>query len=266
MRRTAFSLIELLVTIAIISILASLLFPVLGQARDFARSTVCISNNQQIGTASSLYLQDYDDTFAMTIYTPGDSLAYGTQMVTFYDLMLPYISKSRILQCPADPTAFDYREIAAIYNFNPYSALDYLSYVPNPGLFTSGCTTRLVNRHDVRTQSQLPFPSDQPAVYEGFLSAGLDTPVQARHRGGVNMVMADCHTHFMKLKLNTAPAAFDPIAKKYLDQWIIDKGPFRLPPDTLASKLKVWMFFGIVIDPECSGKLSTACTTNPPCY
>ena len=50
-RPTGFTLIELLVVIAIIAILAAILFPVFAQAREKARTTACLSNTKQIGTA-----------------------------------------------------------------------------------------------------------------------------------------------------------------------------------------------------------------------
>jgi prepilin-type N-terminal cleavage/methylation domain-containing protein len=56
-----FTLMELLVVVAIIAILAAILFPVLAQAREKARQTICLSNMQQLARAQSMYLQDWDE-------------------------------------------------------------------------------------------------------------------------------------------------------------------------------------------------------------
>jgi prepilin-type N-terminal cleavage/methylation domain-containing protein/prepilin-type processing-associated H-X9-DG protein len=64
MRRTAgFTLLELLVVVAIIATLAAILFPVFAQARSKARAVVCLSSVKQWGMATLLYTQDYDERF-----------------------------------------------------------------------------------------------------------------------------------------------------------------------------------------------------------
>src|SRR5438270_8287108 len=61
--KRGFTLIELLVVIAIIAIIAAILFPVFAQAREKARQATCVSNMKQIGTALTMYQQDYDETY-----------------------------------------------------------------------------------------------------------------------------------------------------------------------------------------------------------
>lgn len=56
-----FTLIELLTVVAIIGILAAILIPVVGAAREQARSAVCKSNLRQTGMAIHLYAQDNND-------------------------------------------------------------------------------------------------------------------------------------------------------------------------------------------------------------
>src|SRR3569833_2553172 len=67
-RSTAFTLIELLVVIAIIAILAAILFPVFAQAREKARQITCTSNMKQIGLAMMQYVQDYDETYPLSLF------------------------------------------------------------------------------------------------------------------------------------------------------------------------------------------------------
>ena len=55
-----FTLIELLMVVAIIGILASLLIPVLGKARESARDAVCKGNLKQWGIANYMYGDDWD--------------------------------------------------------------------------------------------------------------------------------------------------------------------------------------------------------------
>lgn len=88
-RRAAFTLIELLVVVAIIAILAAILFPVFAQARQKARQATCQSNLKQLGSAMLMYSQDYDETLIPADYqtVKGDYNSYTT-----WDILLgPYI-------------------------------------------------------------------------------------------------------------------------------------------------------------------------------
>lgn len=61
--RAAFTLVELLVVIALIAILAALMMPALGRAQALGRSSACLSNLRQMGVAWHLYLGDHGDRF-----------------------------------------------------------------------------------------------------------------------------------------------------------------------------------------------------------
>ena len=87
-RSSAFTLIELLVVIAIIAILAAILFPVFAQAKEAAKKTSCLNNIKQLGTATYIYLNDYDDTFFEDRFNCGGTAANGFSAVSVCDAYL----------------------------------------------------------------------------------------------------------------------------------------------------------------------------------
>jgi prepilin-type N-terminal cleavage/methylation domain-containing protein/prepilin-type processing-associated H-X9-DG protein len=108
-RRWGFTLIELLVVIAIIAILAAILFPVFAQARDKARSAACLSNTKQMGSAITMYAQDYDETLPEYWVDPaGESHNKGARndnpLGYWHNHIQPYIKNYNLFICPSART------------------------------------------------------------------------------------------------------------------------------------------------------------------
>ena len=101
-----FTLIEMLVVIAIIAILAAILFPVFAQAREKARQITCTSNLKQFGLAILQYAQDNDESMP-TAYKadvsgrPADQSARERlHKWAFMVEIMPYVKSEAHVQVP----------------------------------------------------------------------------------------------------------------------------------------------------------------------
>jgi prepilin-type N-terminal cleavage/methylation domain-containing protein/prepilin-type processing-associated H-X9-DG protein len=125
-RRTGFTLIELLVVIAIIAILAAILFPVFARAREKARQTSCLSNLKQIGLATLMYAQDYDECTPMlkTLLPAAVDTTAGSVNDPQSPMVVlnPYVKNSQIFVCPSRkhgiPVAGPFEMTYAFYGYD----------------------------------------------------------------------------------------------------------------------------------------------------
>jgi len=97
------------VVIAIIAILAAILFPVFAKARDRAKQASCLNNLKQIGTAVQMYANDNDERVYPQVYNeywampawiaPPRTATFPADLwATVY---LPYTGKSaEVFRCP----------------------------------------------------------------------------------------------------------------------------------------------------------------------
>lgn len=104
----AFTLIEMLVVIAIIAILAGILFPVFNQVREKGRQTNCQSNLSQLAIAVKQYRSDAG------AYPPAPSYNINAQRYDggFSALFPDYVDDTSIFICPDDLTVDAVRDLA----------------------------------------------------------------------------------------------------------------------------------------------------------
>jgi prepilin-type processing-associated H-X9-DG protein len=97
--------------IAIIAILAAILFPVFAQARESARATSCLSNSKQVALAQMMYGQDYDESIVpwracnrrvTTTGIPSSCPTAAEAAPTIWTFLLePYLKSYSIYFCPS---------------------------------------------------------------------------------------------------------------------------------------------------------------------
>jgi prepilin-type N-terminal cleavage/methylation domain-containing protein/prepilin-type processing-associated H-X9-DG protein len=137
MKRSGFTLVELLVVIAVVAILAALVFPALGAAKERARVIACQSNMKQIGAAIHLYLGDWDETYPLP-YSDGNPMT-GTNFLppTWKARIFPYVKSSEVFRCPSNDAMERLLDINVVSEYVSEKRIPF-SYAMNAHLFDAG--------------------------------------------------------------------------------------------------------------------------------
>ena len=81
-KKYGFTLVELLIVIAIIAVLISILIPVLGRARSIAKRAVCATQLRDIGQGIVMYASEYSDKLPKTSYRTGHRVPIWRLLLT----------------------------------------------------------------------------------------------------------------------------------------------------------------------------------------
>ncbi len=193
-RSGAFTLIEMLVVIAIIAVLAAILFPVFARARENARRSSCQSNLKQIGLGVLQYTQDNDERFPPLYLSSTQPLGNWAQAI------FPYVKSAQVYRCPSNPR----NETALVYGA-PKPVIG-ASYAANPRLLSySGDSTHALS--EVAAASTKILVGETGAEQPGFGFEDWLTPAQwgqmaengfMGHLGTGNFLFADGHVKALK--------------------------------------------------------------------
>jgi prepilin-type processing-associated H-X9-DG protein/prepilin-type N-terminal cleavage/methylation domain-containing protein len=241
--KSAFTLVELLVCIAIIALLASLLLPALSQAKARAYRTVCANNLRQVGIALRLYVDQFQ---GYPWYQGGPS---GRD--EWHETLMDWAPSTTLPPyCPADRVTrkfVNWRNYTLLwgmmnYGYNVYgSGLD----LDHPVL---GLHPQFSGANGPIRESQVVAPSDMIGFGDSFMvrripggtNVAITFPfvhpffpgLSVRHNGGPNMLFCDGHVEYGKIQKWTAQ---QPAVTR---RWNSDNAPH---PETYRQK---WTFEG----------------------
>jgi len=202
-----FTLVELLVVIAVVAILAAILFPVFTQAREKARGIACLSNCRQIGIALALYTQDHDENLPLNNHS-------GVR-VGWLVTVQPYIKTPLLYRCPSDGSTNWSIPLPGqrAVRLSSYATNSYLT--PSGGFHSLAAIVRpaecvyLAELADNRTGDHI-HPSRWPRP--GFTGATIDPLSEVatrRHQGGATYVFVDGHARWLRFEQTWDPPARD---------------------------------------------------------
>ncbi len=194
--RAGFTLIELLVVVAIIAILAAILFPVFAQAREKARQSQCLSNLRQFGMAGLMYAQDYDEVLPLYGYNAlqywcGGRDASPGKLDPTRGLIYPYVKSGSLQKCPSYTGSDNLGGMGYGYNgriINPSASLAELTR-PSETIFFGDAGIRGfaygpdADPNGVNETIQI----DPPSSWFGYPS------IDFRHQSMANFVFLDGH-------------------------------------------------------------------------
>lgn len=221
-----FTLIEILVVVAIISVLAAILFPVFARARENARRAACLSNMKQLGLGIMQYAQDFDESFPYHGNTTSGFNGYDSAANAYYfatnaqagrpnclGSLFPYVRSWEIYRCPSVSLAY----APAAANGYEVNGINDTTYYGNAVAFPSppesvrrlasiSRTAELIIMQETGTRfgAAIMRPARYPAGYLQWhlVEATFNGPVQEtcsnNHFEGGNLLYADGHARWRK--------------------------------------------------------------------
>lgn len=206
-----FTLVELIVVIAIIAILAAMLLPAIQKGKERSRRAVCLSNLRQIGNALSIYANDNAGWLPMH---PG---AVGPWLwdlpITTRDAIILAGAQRHIFYCPSGSL----QDSDTLWNFSGYCVTGYFWLIPRlgrsfPALRGKNYQTKIDGDNPTKAEIVLDAVISQSRNFTEIWG-GWSEPHRTSHLddfkpAGGNILFLDGHAswrHFQEMEIRLEP-------------------------------------------------------------
>jgi prepilin-type processing-associated H-X9-DG protein/prepilin-type N-terminal cleavage/methylation domain-containing protein len=191
--RCGFTLVELLVLLAVLGVLAGILMPTFSEARERARRADCLSRVRQIALAHLMYAQNWDERFPDWRFPNSPSMRAPERVVYWTTLLQPYLRSTAILHDPTVPIP-------------PHGTVDLATYALltlGPGGTGTWESPYWQFPGPRMTLALVVRPAETISVSDGVTNEGANVANPLRHRGGANVAFLDGHARWMRFAQRT---------------------------------------------------------------
>ncbi len=188
-RVKGFTLMEILVVLAIIAILSAILLPVFARAREQGRITQCKSNLHQIGLAMQQYADD-NGRYPFWLTTGLPTAGYSADGPGWAYRIFPYVGNLQLYRCPSKgPTDGVIEDVTPADGLKQLWSVHYTDYQMN--IYLSGLPSTQVKRP--ANMVMLRDSSDLESTNSSVYSFGYSGTPHTTHLGRANYLFVDGH-------------------------------------------------------------------------